>query len=359
MENDYKKIFLASNGADGFKSYFKECYDPREGWRAFIIKGGPGTGKSSLMKTVAKTAKEKGLDPVLVFCSSDPDSLDGVILKEEKVVLLDGTAPHVVEPTLFGACEIIVNPGELLDYSQVHKHLKEIIEVTDKNKVYHLTASRYLAAAGQIKNDNLRIAHNCLDIKKVHTFAEKLSLKHFTKIHKKGRAFNCFISAVTSKGVINFTQTAKLWCTNAVVIEDKHEAAAREIMRYLNAAALSKGYDVIAVKDPLFPDTTAHLIIPELSLGFFCENEDISFDFSVRKIHSRRFYRAVELGRVKNRMRFNKRVLDALINSAAQNLKNAKAVHDEIESFYIAAMDFKGITKITEKLLKVIFNTKK
>ena len=42
--------FLAANSGQGFYSKFGECYDAHNGWKAYVIKGGPGTGKSSLMK---------------------------------------------------------------------------------------------------------------------------------------------------------------------------------------------------------------------------------------------------------------------------------------------------------------------
>ena len=48
--------FMAANSGKGFFSLFDEIYYPREGWKLFIIKGGPGTGKSSVMKQIAQTA---------------------------------------------------------------------------------------------------------------------------------------------------------------------------------------------------------------------------------------------------------------------------------------------------------------
>ena len=51
--------FLGGNTPCGFVSFFDELYNPYEKHRALIIKGGPGTGKSGIMKTVAKKAEEK------------------------------------------------------------------------------------------------------------------------------------------------------------------------------------------------------------------------------------------------------------------------------------------------------------
>ena len=86
MKNEFSKCFLAANSGEGFVSYFSDCYNYADGWRAYIIKGGPGTGKSSFMKYVTAKAQERGYDIELCPCSSDPDSLDGVIIKEIKML---------------------------------------------------------------------------------------------------------------------------------------------------------------------------------------------------------------------------------------------------------------------------------
>ena len=64
MEINDLKYFLAANSCQGFVSSFNNCYDAERGWKAYIIKGGPGTGKSSFMKFVAKSALEKEIKVV-------------------------------------------------------------------------------------------------------------------------------------------------------------------------------------------------------------------------------------------------------------------------------------------------------
>ena len=115
MEKQFKKYFLGANSCEGFVAHFADCYSPESGWHAYIIKGGPGTGKSSFMKYMVSRAEECGFSPELCICSSDPQSLDGIIIGELKVVFLDGTAPHIVEPRLPGVCESIINLGAFWD----------------------------------------------------------------------------------------------------------------------------------------------------------------------------------------------------------------------------------------------------
>lgn len=87
-------FFLGANSPCGFVSRFDSLYDPEGGWHAFVLKGGPGTGKSTLMHRVAAAAQEAHAQVERIHCSSDPASLDAVILPGQKLCIVDGTAPH-------------------------------------------------------------------------------------------------------------------------------------------------------------------------------------------------------------------------------------------------------------------------
>ena len=47
-----RQCFAASNSCEGFKNYYGEVFNDTRADRLYIIKGGPGTGKSTLMKTL-------------------------------------------------------------------------------------------------------------------------------------------------------------------------------------------------------------------------------------------------------------------------------------------------------------------
>lgn len=89
------RYYLGANSPTGFYSLYDELMDPAEAAGIYILKGGPGCGKSTLMRRVAQQAEDAGLKVEYIPCSGDPDSLDAVILPEKKIALVDGTAPHV------------------------------------------------------------------------------------------------------------------------------------------------------------------------------------------------------------------------------------------------------------------------
>lgn len=88
------RFFLGANTPQGFVSRFDQLTDSRDGWRCFVLKGGPGTGKSTLMRKVAASLEQRCQRIEYIHCSSDADSLDGVIAPELKFCIADGTSPQ-------------------------------------------------------------------------------------------------------------------------------------------------------------------------------------------------------------------------------------------------------------------------
>jgi ABC-type lipoprotein export system ATPase subunit len=87
--------FASANSSQGFVSYFDYVLKGAE--KVYIIKGGPGCGKSTFMKKIGEDLLEAGYDVDFVWCSADRDSLDAIVVPEMKLVMVDGTAPHVTE----------------------------------------------------------------------------------------------------------------------------------------------------------------------------------------------------------------------------------------------------------------------
>ena len=62
------------------------------------------------MKKMGEAFSSHGLDMEYHWCSSDNQSLDGIVIGQ-KICILDGTAPHVVYPPCPGAVDEILNLG--------------------------------------------------------------------------------------------------------------------------------------------------------------------------------------------------------------------------------------------------------
>lgn len=146
-----KQYFAAANGYSGFRSNFPTVFSPKALGKLFIIKGGPGTGKSTLMRRIAKRYSEE-LDTTTILCSSDTNSVDGILLSKNEITvgIVDGTSPHVLEPSYPGAIEEIINLGDSFDYKALRQRKDEIIALTDMKKNEYSKAYRMLKATGDV-----------------------------------------------------------------------------------------------------------------------------------------------------------------------------------------------------------------
>ena len=352
MKNCDIKYFLAANSASGFISEFSSNCTTE--YKTYIIKGGPGCGKSSFMKKVAKTAENSGEKVVFCPCSSDPDSLDAVIFEDKKIIILDGTAPHTVDPVYPAVCEEILNFGQFWD-SQKIADKNEVIRVTNLNKTLHKTASCYISAAGSLLWDNFKTAESCTDLKKVERFAKNLCQKLIPQKSGSGEETVRFLGGKTPKGLVSFPETITTSCQNIVIIKDEFYSVSSQILKIVRDFAIKNGYKISTIKNPLFPNLIDHIILPELSLAIVTENRFIRFQSDRRRIHSRRFIDNRLLHFSKNRIKFNLKASKELLDSAYFTLKEAKAVHDELESHYIKAMDFEKLNDFADMLCKNLF----
>lgn len=90
------RYFLGANSVRGFFSLYDSFTDPAAGEFLWVIKGGPGCGKSTFMKKLGAAAEQAGQAVEYIHCSGDPDSLDAVWFPALRTGYVDGTAPHVI-----------------------------------------------------------------------------------------------------------------------------------------------------------------------------------------------------------------------------------------------------------------------
>ena len=349
MLHESPAFFLGANSSSGFVSRFDHLYSPDEGWFAYILKGGPGTGKSTLMKRAAHDFDELGTAVELIHCSSDPESLDAVIFPQLKACIVDGTAPHTLDPIYPGVSDTIVNLGECWDSTRLRKNHRDILDVTRRCSAQHQRSRRYLAACGALAEDTSRIARSTVNFEKAETFAAHLAKKKMGAAQGgRGREKVRLLSAISPDGVVNLEHTASLLCSDIILIEDEYDAVGAFLLDCLRELARNRGLDVVACYCPMAPLTKLDaLLIPQIGLGFLVSNSwhPCASLRGCRTIHARRFIQGESLAAHKQKLSFNRRTQRILQNEAVECLAEAKRIHDDLESLYASAMDYSKVDK--------------
>lgn len=348
------EFFLGGISQNGFKSHFNKEIEKQKNF-TYILKGGAGTGKSSLLKKIAKEFAD--IDDVSVYyCASDPNSLDAVLLKNAGIIIADGTAPHIFDPIYAGVCQKIINLGEFWDDEALAKCYDEIIKVTDENLKWNKRCRNFVSALSSLFSDTYSIGQEALNFKKLDNFIDRLSIKVLPK-GKASEGITEFaqLSALTPNGYITLLNTINDY-KYVYILNDSYYAGSDLFLRDFATIATIKGYNIIVSECTLLGSNSyEHLIIPELKTAFISSNPiNNNVIENAKAINFQRFYDKTVLSQKKQRLSFNKKACDDLTSEAVLALSNAKDIHDDIEKYYISAMNFDKVNSLTEKLINTI-----
>lgn len=346
-----RRFFAGSNTAYGFQGYFDSIINIADVERVYILKGGPGVGKSGLMKRIGQYAKELGYELVYYHCSSDPDSLDALTIPALKIALMDGTAPHTVDPRFPGAVDEIINLGEFLSTPALIGRREEIFDVQTRISGRFNRAYCYTLAA-----ESMRTAAS-LDLRWNTAKTNQLLMQMFEELNAYGsaaepfgRVKDLYLSAITPDGIVDFTSDAvrkTVWRVLAPWYAD----ITSWLDRYCEVAIM-QGMDVMRCHDPLNPKRLSHLIVDSSLLITTSTKSGIAeFDADWETD----LYPYIIQGD-SEKGRDDKAAYDSLLAGAVESLAEAKRLHDELERPYAEAMNFKEVDAVREKLKHQIFH---
>ena len=324
------KYFPGGNTSKGFINLFEFITPP---WDKsdfkYILKGGPGVGKNTLMKKAAAFASSAGYTVEEFRCASDPDSLDAVRIIEKGVVILDGTAPHIIDPKLPGANDIIVDIGFFKDKELLKSKEERLKRLQRENKIHYDFAYSYLSSAFNIKSALVKSIENLVDKELIYDTL----LNVLINVNETGKETRyLFSKTYTPEGLI-----------------DVEEKLTKEYKTYIFSglsgyfvmkAALSLLENVrkTVFYDPLFTDTANLILIKDTKIA-------LSWDINGKE--------NPEFADVQSKKEL-KEIFDLseqLEKKAINELSKAKSLHDEIEKLYKVHVDFEKVTKRSEELI--------
>lgn len=333
-------------GPEGFISCFDHLLEDSFLRRTLILKGGPGVGKSTFMRRIHTALTANNEHSTLYFCSGDPDSLDAVAIKEHGLLILDGTAPHIVDPKIPGARDAIINLGVCLDEAAMRPRLPHIRACMADHAACSHRARAFMQSIYVLKRDSAACAAECLDSDRLARMTSALIASAIPEKAPTGslpRVRPVITDALTPKGEICLLTGDH----SKRVIRLVHHFAMdlTPVLQSLSRAAQLAGYDVEEHLSPLCPGSLLHLSIPALSTLITTSDtltSEQTFDFSLSASSLLRRECALEQ-------------LHASIirhtQLAADAMAQAKQLHDELETFYVPNMDFARWQTIFEQTL--------
>lgn len=347
-----RHLFLGGNTSKGFFSHYSYLISQETANRIICLKGGPGTGKSSLMRKVAKHFEEKGYEIEYYHCSSDANSLDGIWIKKLNIAMVDGTSPHVTDPIHPGAVDETYNLGIALDNNLLTTMKKEIMEVQKNISTNFKRAYHFLGAARNVHDDWSKLNTSTINMNKLNDFLKNLTSEVFTtSLEGYGKERHLFTTAFTPSGIVSHAEDISKIYDNKYVITGGPGFKKTYILNEIGKEAQKRGYYVEYMHDPLVPERVEHLIIPELSTCVLTENEISKNSFEGKKYSVTEYANLEKLEAIKADLKYDEEVFNSLTSKGLYFILKAHVIHDDLEDFYMKAMDYDVINKIYDELI--------
>lgn len=343
-------FFLGSNTQNGFVSLFHELQRPRAGEQFFLLKGGPGCGKSTLMKGIGAMYAKQGCRVQFMPCSSDPQSLDAICVPEKHFCIVDGTSPHTLDPICPGAYETLVPLGDAWEQDALHAHLCDIAALNREIAARHAAATRYIAAACALIEAVRGTLQASIHAHKVAAWVQQIAARFDAA--PKGQIQRRLLSAVSVGRVEFFPDTLRALCSKIYALDDPLCTLSPAVLPALLRAAQAAGIACIACPcAAMGGDAIDHLIFPDLSLGITTCNPFHSLPPGPTVEVVSGLQTQDSRGDGWQRQREDLRTAQALIQTAGDQVREAKLLHDDLEQFYTQSTDFRIVDGMRLQIL--------
>lgn len=347
-------FFLGANSGQGFQNLFPQFCAPEDHYDLLVLKGGPGVGKSTMMRKIGEAMEERGERVEYLYCSGDPDSLDGVHIPRIRTAIVDGTAPHVVEPKYPAAIDRYVDLGEFYDLASAKTNREEIVRHTNACSAAYRRAYRALAAARQVEGAATALVAEGFDGEKLLRRTEGIIGRELRGRGAGGADACRFLGSLTCKGPVWRFDSVQALCPRIYQLQDSYGLATPMLER-IHAAARGRNYRAVVCPDPENPERTQHLLLPELGLAFVTSREGMVYDGpAYRRVRVDALVSGAHYKQHKARLRFIQRMAASLREEGVAALREAKAAHDALEAVYRPHVDFAGVDRLTARELERI-----
>lgn len=352
--------FAASNSHKGFLTYFDRIFRNKHISHLYIIKGGPGTGKSRFMREIASSAEAYGELVEYYYCSSDQSSLDGIIIHRASegsvanaVAVIDGTAPHSFDTVLPGAREDIIDLGRFWNSDILSESADELNRLGNIKRDHYKKAYEYLSASHPLKKISDEILKPFVLFDKLEKYADEVTSRI---IGRDAEVIPALIDSVGALGDVRYDSFSPF--ADKVLYVDDTMGVAYLLLDRIFDKALSKGADMKVSYDPVEPDEINALFINDGELAVIkCgKNAETEFDaLTGQNISMRKFLSSDISGLERQKLRHLREMRSSLITLSLSELELAGRIHFDIESIYISAMDFSAKEKFSEEFRARLF----
>ena len=350
-----RDFFLGGASPAGFETAFWHDHQNAFG---FYLKGGPGTGKSTLLKKLAAAFSAESVS--VYHCASDPHSLDAVVLEDRGIFAADATAPHEASTPLPGITGCMTDLAEGLHADLLLPHKQEIFSLYQENQAAHACAKKGFAGIGAMEDAAAEIGLSALDHPKLLHFARRFAKRLLP-------ADACAPAVMHDRQAAAITPLGRCMLIpdgfDRILLQDPAFAASEHLLQTLADAAANAGVPCEITRSQTRTNRPpVLLLLPSLHLAVItdaaddsgCGNPEPQKPVSV--IRMQRFYDPAILRDHRNLLRFCRKTAGTITAQTVKLLMQALRIHDALESYYIRAIDHAFLDAKADAIISAVTN---
>ena len=357
-----KKVcyYVSANTSSGYVSFFDDLIKQIE--RVYIIKGGPGSGKSTFIKRIGEDLLSVGMNVDFIYSPDDKYTLEGVFIKDICVAIINGTYPHSIDPVYPGAIERILDFGNFWDIDYLRLHRNTIKLLTDTIQEKYKIFFKHMGKAREIHDRWEKEYLLGMDFTKADSITDNIISDIIGKpTGKAPKQTHRFSGAMTPQGQVCFYNELTEDIGRRYIVKGRPGSGKSTMTKKISAAAFANGYDVEYYHCSFDADSIDMVIIPELSFALLDGTAPHVLDPANGDM-------LVDMFECINTeiVRENDNPIKSIQEEYAQEIGKAKEVysdiyclHEKLENFYINATDFNDVNALRIRITKTLMDMRK
>lgn len=251
--------------------------------RAFVLLGGAGTGKSTMIKLIGLELLDRGYDIDFLRSARDPDSMAGFIIPRKGLAMLDAMELSPLRWRAPGVVEKFVDFSMFCDEGKLEKQWSAIIEIEDRLQGLQTSLEEELTAElGSLLKKRAHQPHIArediswildnsagLKVKREHTGPWPLA-ENALKILQKSVVNPYFLHGLTAEGWLNLAPHF-LADYDQIRLEGEETLDALD---WVLREAQQLGQLIEIILHPLNPDEVIGIAFPERHLAIWQGNPE-------------------------------------------------------------------------------------
>ncbi|WP_139488276.1 PRK06851 family protein [Brevibacillus dissolubilis] len=353
MTGNVKNLYACGNTARGSFSFYESVLEGLD--RLFILKGGPGTGKSTVIKKIGDEMAERGHDILFIHCPSQNGAVDGLIIENLKTAIVDGTAQGFTEPKS-QVEKIYLNLSGAVDTYKLEAYQQEISQLNEQIATLYQQATDSFHDALLVHDEWEKIYISNMDFNKANEVTEEVIDLFFATntLKKQSKIRHSYFGAATPNGAVDYIQNLTEDIQKRYFVKGRPGSGKSTMLKRLVSAADQRGFDVQVYHCGFDPNSLDMVLLPELSVAIFDSTAPHEYfpDRPTDEILDM-YERTITAGtdeQYEQELKEIKGRYSAKMKEATAYLKQVEETHAELIKSYISAVDFSEVEKVKDEI---------